>query len=64
MYARPAVGRGATTELMVALRAKFPPQESSDPGGKAPAKEQHEETMAWFERVEAARARNGVDKVR
>lgn len=47
------------TELVGALRAKFPPQESSEPGAKAPTKEQHEATMEWFERVEAARVKRG-----
>lgn len=45
------------TELVGALRAKFPPRESNEPGARAPTKEEHEQTMAWFERVEAARRR-------
>lgn len=43
------------TELVGALRAKFPPQQSNAPGSRAPSKEQHEKTMAWFEAVSAAR---------
>lgn len=43
------------TGLIVALRAKFPPQKSNAPGASAPTKEEHERTMEWFERVEAAR---------
>ncbi|AZV93591.1 glycoprotein [Bordetella sp. J329] len=46
------------TELVGALRAKFPPSEGGSPGAKAPSKEQMEATMEWFERVEAARSRN------
>lgn len=43
------------TELVGALRAKFPPTESNAPGAKAPTKEQMEATMEWFDRVEAKR---------
>ncbi len=43
------------TALVGALRAKFPRPESNAPGARAPTKEEHEATMAWFERVEAAR---------
>lgn len=43
------------TMLVAALRAKFPPMESNEPGARAPTKEEHEETMAWYDRVEAAR---------
>lgn len=43
------------TTLVAALRAKFPPVEGNEPGARAPTKEEHEVTMAWFERVEAAR---------
>jgi len=43
------------TELVGALRAKFPQAESNAPGARAPTAEEHEATMAWFERVEAAR---------
>lgn len=42
------------TELVGALRAKFPPVESTGPGAKAPTREEHDQTMAWFEGVEAA----------
>ena len=41
------------TEFVGALRAKFPPEKQ--PGDKAPTKEEHTQTMAWYERVEAAR---------
>lgn len=44
------------TELVGALRAKYPQQESREPGSRAPDKESMEKTMEWFERVEAARA--------
>jgi len=43
------------TGLLGALRAKFPPERS--PGASAPTVDEHEATMAWFERVEAARAK-------
>jgi len=43
------------TALVGALRAKFPRPESNAPGARAPTKEEHEATMAWFDRVEAAR---------
>ncbi len=43
------------TELVGALRAKFPQQQSDAPGARAPTTEEHEATMAWYERVEAAR---------
>lgn len=43
------------TSLMSAMRAKFPPQESSAPGVKAPTKDQHTATMQWFEKVSARR---------
>lgn len=45
------------TVLVGTLRAKFPRPESQSPGAKAPSKEEHEETMEWFERIEAARKR-------
>lgn len=44
------------TELVGALRAKYPPQESREPGSRAPSRESMEKTMEWFDRVEAARA--------
>lgn len=44
------------TELVGALRAKFPRPESNAPGARAPTLEEHNATMAWFEKVEAARA--------
>lgn len=43
------------TALVGALRAKFPRVPSNAPGARAPTKDEHEATMAWFERVEAAR---------
>lgn len=43
------------TGLVGALRAKFPPVESSAPGAKAPSKEEHSATMAWFDRIDARR---------
>lgn len=43
------------TGLIAALRAKFPPSTKDTPGARAPSKEEHEATMEWFERVEAAR---------
>lgn len=43
------------TALVGALRAKFPRPESNSPGARAPTKGEHEATMAWFDRVEAAR---------
>lgn len=47
------------TGLVSALRAKFPQPESQGPGAKAPSKEQHAATEAWFDKIEAKRkARN------
>ncbi|WP_298016676.1 DUF6246 family protein [uncultured Castellaniella sp.] len=43
------------TGLVAALRAKFPPSSKDTPGARAPTKDEHEATMEWFERVEAAR---------
>ncbi|EKO3657470.1 hypothetical protein M3906_000282 [Vibrio metschnikovii] len=43
------------TSLVAALRAKFPQQESKDPGSKAPTKDEHEATMEWFEKVQRKR---------
>lgn len=45
------------TELVGALRAKFPEIENRAPGAKAPSKQEMEETLEWFERVEAKRAK-------
>lgn len=50
--------RMTMTELVGALRAKFPPDEKSSPGARAPTLEEHEATMEWFEQVQAARALN------
>lgn len=43
------------TSLVAALRAKFPPVVSNAPGARAPTKEQHEATEAWFEKIDARR---------
>ena len=43
------------TSVVAALRAKFPQSEINAPGAKAPTKEEHEATEAWYDRVEAAR---------
>lgn len=43
------------TELVGALRAKFPRPESTAPGSRAPTLTEHEATMAWFDKVQAAR---------
>ena len=43
------------TSLVGALRAKFPPAASNEPGARAPTKEQHDKTMDWFEKVQAKR---------
>lgn len=43
------------TGLVAALRAKYPPEESKTPGARAPTKEEHEATEAWFERIDARR---------
>lgn len=49
------------TGMVGALRAKFPQAESNAPGAKAPTKEQHDATMAWFDKIEAKRkAAKGV----
>lgn len=49
------------TSLVGALRAKFPPTESNAPGARAPTKEEHNATMAWFDKIEAKRkAAKGV----
>lgn len=44
------------TGLVAALRAKFPPSSKDAPGVDAPSIEEHDAAMAWYERVEAARA--------
>lgn len=44
------------TGLVAALRAKFPPSTKDSPGARAPTKEEHEATEAWYERVLEARA--------
>jgi len=43
------------TTLAGALRAKFPAAHSNAPGARAPSKDQHDATMAWFEKVQAKR---------
>lgn len=47
--------RMTMTELVGALRAKFPQIESNAPGARAPTLEEHNATMDWFERIEAKR---------
>lgn len=49
--------RMTMTELVGALRAKFPPVNGGGPGALAPSSEEHEAAMDWFERVEAARSK-------
>ena len=47
------------TSLVAALRAKFP-----QPKSASPTVEEHDATMAWFERVQAMRGektKNGAD---
>ncbi len=44
------------TGLVAALRAKFPPSTKDSPGARAPTREEHEATEAWYERVLEARA--------
>lgn len=46
------------TELVGALRAKFPPSEKDSPGAKAPSKSEMEEALEWHDRVLAARSEN------
>lgn len=43
------------TSLVSAMRAKFPVPKEDSAGAKAPTKEQHENTMDWFEQVQARR---------
>lgn len=43
------------TSLVSAMRAKFPPQKDESPGSRAPTKEQHENTMDWFDKIKARR---------
>jgi len=45
------------TSLAGAFRAKFPPTESDAPGAKAPTREEHEATEAWFDEVDKRRKR-------
>lgn len=44
------------TEIVGALRAKYPEPESTGPGAKAPTIEEHDKTMEWFDKIEAKRA--------
>lgn len=39
------------TELVGALRSKFPPVESNEPGSKAPSDKKLQETMDWHDKV-------------
>jgi len=49
------------TGMVGALRAKFPPAESNATGARAPTKEEHNATMAWFDKIDAKRkAARGV----
>lgn len=48
------------TALVAALKSKFPPAESNEPGARAPSKEEHEQTMEWFERIEAKRRKRAL----
>lgn len=43
------------TELVGALRAKFPPSEKDSPGARAPSKTEMEEALEWHDRVLEAR---------
>ena len=43
------------TSLVGAMRAKFPPAPDQSPGARAPTKEEHEATEAWFEQIEQRR---------
>lgn len=43
------------TSLVSAMKSKFPPGEDKTPGARAPTKDEHEATMAWYERIEAKR---------
>lgn len=43
------------TAIILAMRAKFPRPEATGPGAKAPTLEQHDATMAWFDRVQKAK---------
>ena len=43
------------TSLVGAMRAKFPPTPDQSPGSRAPTKEEHEATEAWFEKIAAKR---------
>lgn len=41
------------TTLVSALRSKYPPVKQ--PGDNAPTKKEHDETMAWFDKIQKAR---------
>lgn len=43
------------TEILGGLRAKFPVTRKDTPGARAPTREEHEQTMAWMDRIDAAR---------
>lgn len=43
------------TGLIGALRAKFPPTKEQESAQSAPTPQEHDETMAWFEEINAAR---------
>lgn len=44
------------TSLVGALRAKFPPDPNA-PGAKSPGADDHDAAMAWFDRIEAKKAK-------
>lgn len=52
------------TGLVAALRAKFPPVESNEPGSRAPTKAQHEATMAQFDKIDAKRKARALAKAK
>lgn len=43
------------TSLVAAMRAKFPSQKEDKAGARAPTKDEHEDTMAWFDKIKAKR---------
>lgn len=47
------------TSLVGALRSKYPPVASDTPGARAPTKAEHEATMEWADKVDAARRARG-----
>lgn len=45
------------TGLGLALKAKFPLPPDNSPGARAPSKEDHDKTMAWYDQIKAERVR-------